>query len=320
MNAAATPRIWTLTDERAGNFFQADALARAIGNVEHHLRLRFPPPWRWTAPRVTTGALAQLPLPDDATWPDIAIGCGRQSALALRVLRRASSQHTFCVQILDPRIDAGEFDLVVTPQHDELSGSNVINTIGALNAVSDDWLRSARLAMPALAQLPRPLTSVMIGGPHRDATMDSGDLDLLEQQLRALQQREGGSFLLCASRRTPPQWQSRLRALGQALDARTWIDARDGANPYRSGLACADRIVVSADSVNMLSEACAVGVNVISYASTPPQGKLGAFDALLRQHELLSDFDTAPRAQKPLRETANVADIALKNWQQSRLR
>jgi uncharacterized protein len=317
MDRPSSPRIWTLTDERAGNFHQADALAAAMGGAAHHVRLRFPAPWRWTSPRGVPGALARLPLPEEAGWPDIAIGCGRQSALALRALKRGANGSVFTVQILDPRIDPAEFDVVITPAHDALRGGNVLSTIGALNAVNAAWLHTARQSMPLIAQLDRPLTSVMIGGPHRDAPLDPDSIAALAEKLRALRRREGGSILLCGSRRTPAPWQPQLRALGQSLDARVWIDARDGANPYRAALACSDRIVVTADSVNMLSEACAVGVSVVSFALAPPQGKLGLFDAALRQRQLLSDWSD-PAAPRPgLNETAETAQRVLQLWRDS---
>jgi len=314
MSAGIAPRIWTLTDDRAGNFLQADALARALGTLEHHVRLRFPPPWRWTSPRGVPGALARLPLPEDAARPDIAVGCGRQSALALRALRRAGGGRVYTVQILDPRIDPAEFDLVVAPRHDALQGANVLCPIGAMNAIDTDWLAAARATMPALADGARPLNVVMIGGPHRDAALDVEALRQLGTRLHELRAREGGSFLLCGSRRTPAHWQSVLRDIGQSLDARCWFDARDGASPYRAGLGHADRIVVTADSVNMLSEACAVGVRVLSFAAGPLAGKLGEFDRTLREQGLLSSFDAAPAAQAPLRETAAIAEEILRRW------
>ncbi len=320
MDRPPSPSIWTLTDERAGNFHQADALARAMGGAAHHVRLRFPAPWRWTSPRGVPGALARLPLPEAAGWPDIAIGCGRQSALALRALKRGAGTALYTVQILDPRIDPAEFDLVITPAHDGLRGSNVLTTIGALNAVNPAWLQTARQSMPLIAELKRPRTSVMIGGPHRDAPLDLEAIAVLGEKLHALQAREGGSLLLCSSRRTPAPWQAQLRALAQSLDARVWIDARDGANPYRAALACSDRIVVSADSVNMLSEACAVGVSVVSFAVKPAQGKLGLFDAALRTRNLLADWEDPPTTRPALNETGETAARVLQLWGKSLIR
>ena len=50
-----------------------------------------------------------------------------------------------------------------------------------------------------------------------------------------------------------------------------------GQNPYGSMLALADAIVVTADSVNMLSEAVATGVPVLVFEPTGGAGRLARF-------------------------------------------
>jgi hypothetical protein len=55
------------------------------------------------------------------------------------------------VQILDPRIAPRHFDVVVAPSHDRLVGGNVIETLGALNPIDDDWLERGRQHFPALS-------------------------------------------------------------------------------------------------------------------------------------------------------------------------
>ena len=107
---------WTVTDGRAGNVRQAVALASALRQGTHRpLVLQPRAPWRWLSPRRLPGdvngygeAFASLA----AEAPALAIGCGRQAAGALRVLRARGSQ---VVQILDPRISARHWDVVVVP-------------------------------------------------------------------------------------------------------------------------------------------------------------------------------------------------------------
>src|SRR3954447_15597341 len=97
-------QLWTLTDGHAGNRRQADALAAALDDgpvTDWLLQPRLP--WSVSAPRRFVGArnafgpaFAQaLEQP-----PRLAIGCGRQTALATRLLREHGSK---VVQILDPR-------------------------------------------------------------------------------------------------------------------------------------------------------------------------------------------------------------------------
>ena len=312
------PRIWTLSDRHAGNRNQASALAVALGGAERHVELAFPAPWRWLAPHLVAGAEARLPAPvADALAhrpPEIAIGCGRQAALALLALRRLASRPIFTVQILNPRIAPGAFDRVVVPRHDDLTGANVIQSTGALHSIDSAWIAQAAAEFPQWAKLPRPLLVVLIGGPHRHAALDPPAIERLGAELNIHRCERGGSIYLVGSRRTPIALHAPLRELARALDAGLWLSEGDGPNPYRGLLAQADLLLVSADSVGMLSEACALGVPVASFSAYPLTGKLARFDAALRAEGLLSDLHHPRAPSTPLRETPLIAAQVLAAW------
>lgn len=139
MTDSARPRIWALSDGAAGNERQATALAQALGGDVRVVRIRVREPWAALAPRLTLGARSAIHDREGHAlappWPDIAIGCGRRASLATRVLRDWSEGRTFTVQILDPRIDPAEFDIVVAPQHDRVRGENVIRSIDRKSVV-----------------------------------------------------------------------------------------------------------------------------------------------------------------------------------------
>ena len=300
---------WTLSDGHAGNVRQTHALAAALGVAPREWVLAAHAPWRWAAPR-------RLPLASRAFGadfagalahpPTLAIGCGRQAALATRLLHRAGAR---AVQILDPRIAPRHWDLVIAPEHDRLRGDNVIAVLGSLNPVDDLWLAQARGKFPAIGQLPRPLTTVLVGGASAHAAFDVASVDALAAGLAAAQRRDGGSLLVTTSRRTPDAAVARLRALAAALPGLLWTGADDGPNPYAGLLGWADRIVCTADSVNMLSEACATNVPVFVFGADRLGGRPRRFvDALLARGRVRA-FDAALTtfAVTPLRETARVA-------------
>jgi uncharacterized protein len=67
--------------------------------------------------------------------------------------------------------------------------------------------------------------------------------------------------------------------------------------------------VVTPDSVNMLSEACAVGCPVQTLVTAPLPSKIERFHQNLREAGLLHDLHSDPPShQIPLRETASIAD------------
>src|SRR3546814_8568904 len=88
-----------------------------------------------------------------------------------------------------------------------------------------------------------------------------------------------------------------------------WRDDGDGPNPYPGLLAWADRIVCSADSVNMVSEACATRAPVFVFEPGRVTGRPRRFlDALLARGRIRAmDATLAAFDVEPLRETARVA-------------
>jgi hypothetical protein len=303
---------WVLTDGAAGNLRQARALADAMASAYESIELRTHAPWRWTAPRLLIGAehafgagfRARLARP-----PALAIGCGRQAALATRLLHRRHGEACRTVQILDPRIAPSSFDVLVVPAHDRISGVNVVTCTGSLNPVDDAWLAAARARFAPLARLPRPITLLALGGPTAHVRMTprwfAGLAGILEQWLA----RDGGSLLITSSRRTPGWLVAAARHRFAGLPGRQWHGAADGENPYAGFLAHAERIVVTPDSANLMSEAAATGTPVLAYVPTPPRGKLAVL-----YRELVARGNVRPLADTfdawtphPLREMPRVA-------------
>lgn len=306
-STASALQAWLLSDGHAGNVRQAHALGHALHL--HSQAYVLHPTWltRLCAPRLCPGIrlpfAAQLPI--DRT-PGLAIGCGRQAALATRLLR---SSGTRTVQILDPRIDPRHWDLVIAPEHDGLRGANVITTLGSLHPIDDAWLLRARASFSPMDALPRPRTAVLLGGSSRHARFDYMAFEVMATRLEAALARSGGSLLLTTSRRTSRELGSHLRHRYTQTPGLTWLGESDGVNPYAGMLAWADRIVCSPDSVNMITEACATHAPVYVFDPGRVRGRPRQFlDTLLARGRIramdgvLADFDV-----EPLRETQRVA-------------
>lgn len=266
-------------------------------------------PWRWAAPRRWPGAergygdafAALLAAP-----PALAVGCGRQAALATRLLRERGTR---TVQILDPRLDPGHWDLVVVPEHDLLRGPNVIPMLGSLHPVDDGWLAKAQQDHAGYADLPSPRAAFLLGGNSAHARFGRMAFEVMAAKFEAVLAREGGSVLITTSRRTDPEL---IEALAHRYDDTpgvVWRGTEDGANPYPGLLAWADRIVCSPDSVNMISEACATRVPVFVFDPGRVRGRPRAFiDALLARGRIRAmDATLAPFDVEPLREAARVS-------------
>lgn len=303
---------WTITDGRAGNVRQAVALASALKlGVHRPLVLEPRAPWKWMAPRWLPGMADGFgPRFSDlvASPPDLAVGCGRQAAGALRALRERG---TTVVQILDPRLPPRHWDLVVVPEHDRLRGENVLTLLGSLNPVNDDWLALGRAAFAEFGALPGPRTALLVGGPTGHAPWDEAAMARVFEEVAAQVRAEGGSVLATTSRRTPPALVGALRKAFVGVPQVIWGDGGDGVNPYAGLLGWAHRVVVSPDSVNLLSEACATRVPVCVALGEQAQGRMVVFQQALRERGRLQErwLEWAAGDVVPLRETGRVATL-----------
>lgn len=305
------PPCWVMHDGAAGNRRQALALAQALGLPCIEWVLHPHAPARWFAPRKIPGSVrsfgsefsAQL----ETSPPRLAIGCGRQAALATRLAREAGAQ---AVQILDPRIDPRHWDVVIAPEHDGLHGDNVVSMLGSLNPVDAVWLMRMRSEFPELGQLPSPRTAVLLGGPTRATAFDRSALDALAGKLGHWLTIDGGSVMVCGSRRTPENFRLQIRERYRHIPGITWMDDSDGRNPYAGVLAWADRIIVSPDSVNMISEACATSAPVWIAEPDRASGRVRQFIAQLLALGRVRAQGREPEnfPASPLDETRRVAE------------
>jgi mitochondrial fission protein ELM1 len=245
-----------------------------LGVQADEKQIELSPPWSWLPPSLTPARLAVLASSGDLLsppWPDLLIGTGRKSVAPALAVRRASGGKTFCAQIQNPDVALEKFDLVIAPGHDRLVGDNVARTLGSLHGVTATVLEAARSQFAdTVAGLPRPLIAVLLGGHNAVYRMDTAVATRLADSLAALAGDKGYGLAITASPRTPPEAVAvitrRLESVLATGRAVYWDGTGD--NPYLGYLGHADAILVTGDSVNMVSESAATGkpVHVIELA------------------------------------------------------
>jgi uncharacterized protein len=302
---------WIVTDGKPGMENQCRGLAEWLGCRAKIKRIQARAPWRWLPPWLWVNPLAGIdPTGDDLAppWPDLLIATGRLTAAPAAEIRRLAAGRTIAVQIQNPTMDPGRFDLVVVPAHDRLQGPTVVETLGALHRVTPGRLaEAARQFAPALAFLPRPLVAVLVGGSNVRYRLTAKAALGLGERLASLARREGAGIAVTGSRRTGAANLAALRqGLGQA-PAIVWDGVGD--NPYFGYLALADAIVVTADSVAMVSEALATGKPVLVADLPGGSEKFHRFHARLREAGLTQTFagELATWSYAPPDDMARVA-------------
>jgi len=272
------PSSWILTEPYAGLQSQALGLAEAAGLAPETrtLSARFPwnhvsaPRWPWPLRAVQPEALA-------GARPEIILGCGGMAGAVGAALRGAETR---VVHIQNPRMAFSKFDLIIVNTHDEVTGPNVIVTRTALHRVTQPRLAEAAARWaPVFAHLPRPLVAVAVGGTNGRFTLDAKVAGALGQSLGAMMERDGVGLMLTPSRRTDPQATAALRAALGPRGAYVWDG--EGENPYFGMLALADLIIVTIDSVSMVSEGAATAAPVMVAPLPGRSRRIGLFTEAL---------------------------------------
>lgn len=300
----ATKSCWVVTDGKAGMESQCVGLAEALGFDPIIKRVGMRAPWRQLSPYLRLGhrfAFRPGSDPLEPPWPDLLIGSGRRSIAAVLHVRaesRKAGRPTITVQIQDPVIASRHFDLVIAPAHDRPKGRNVLTTFGALHRITPAKLvaEAARLA-PRVADLPRPLIGALIGGANAAYRFGPGEARQLGAALRQAAQSVHGSLLVTPSRRTGEKNLAQLKAALGDVPAFVW-DGK-GENPYFGMLGLADQIVVTSDSVNMVSEAVATGKPVHVFDLPGGSTKFARFHDAMRSKGLTHPFAGALEAHRP---------------------
>jgi mitochondrial fission protein ELM1 len=259
----APPRIWLLMGHRAGDNSQVHALGEALGwpfEIKRFVYRRTELLTNLLLGPTLAGVVKDRSSTLEPPWPDLILTAGRRNEpICLWIQKQARGQKVRLVHVGRTWAKIERFDLIVTtPQYRLPERPNVLHNTTPLHRIT-----AARLAAEAAAwrprfdHLPGPHVAVVIGGNSGPFTFDAAAGARLAHQASDLAESLGGSLLVTTSARSPA---ASVAAFERELrvPAHIYRWSRDAAeNPYFALLGLAHSIVVTGDSMSMLTEACA---------------------------------------------------------------
>lgn len=323
------PTAWVLADPRAGTAAQALGIAERLGVPFRTIPLawgslaRLPLPWPSLlglmpeARRALRDAALEAPWARMASrmpgtiprvvpeWPGLVVSAGRRSAPVSRWLRRQGARTVHCMR---PGPGAADFDLLVIGRHDDPPDApNILSILGATHRISPEALAAARAAWPALVALPHPRVAILLGGAIKGRGMDPAEALAIAERVLPW----AGSILATTSRRTGAEAGDALTARLAGVPGLLHRWGAPGPNPYAAFLATADAVVVTGDSVSMLSEALATAAPVFIAGSLPDAPRHRALHAALLAAGQAVPIEAFPESppRTPLDESGRVAGI-----------
>ena len=313
-------RVWAITGGRRGNDVLVLGIARALGVEPQLIHTHLKPPWRWLSPYRAAFAGVRRDRAIAPPYPDLVLASGRQAAAHARYIRYRSGGRCFTAFFQKPTINPRYFDFVWAPHHDRLQGPNVKSTLLSPHLLTQETLQNeadkwrSRLLADCGRRTP---VAVLIGGPNEAYDFTMAEFERLTTHIVAL--TEQNMFpLITVSRRSPPAFAAHLHArLGQAPH---FIWDNEGDNPYAALLGLAAHIIVTADSVNMVGEACTSGAPVQVFELAGGNRKFRGFHGDMQAAGLTRPFDGEldKRVSTPANATPEIAAALQQAWDAKR--
>jgi Kdo2-lipid IVA lauroyltransferase/acyltransferase len=202
---------------------------------------------------------------------DIIISCGSSLAGVNRILSIENGAKS--ILIMKP---AGwplrQFDLVVIPEHDKPSvASNVVMTAGALNLVDDAYLTASGKQLEehiGVLEAGTPVIGVLFGGDAKQFHLESDLIKDVSRQLQAAAKDMDASLLVTTSRRTSSAAETVIKnAFEHESRCKFLVIANESNYDFALGgiLAKSSVVVISPESISMVSEAASAGAYVIVF-------------------------------------------------------
>lgn len=284
-------RVWAVMSYRAGENSQILGLAESLGEPFEIKRLRYRSIGALgnLARRVGRfGIHTQYSSSLEAPWPRLVISAGLRNEPVCRWVAMASRGYTKIVFLGRTWAPNSEFDLIVTtPQYRLGQEANVLHNLGTLHRITKERLqREAEAWRERLNPSGQPCIAVLIGGRSGPFTFANSAAKRLARLAQERASKLGARLLITSSTRTDP---TALRILEGSLISPAAVHRfGEDDNPYFAMLALADELIVTGDSIAMLSEAAATGKPVWLFDlgtgkwAMNPRGTQGTMDHNLR--------------------------------------
>jgi len=189
--------------------------------------------------------------------PDIVISCGRKSVY-LSIYLKKKFKNIINIHIQNPKTNFKHFNYIVAPEHDKISGENVVSSIGALHRFNKNTFKDffdGNFSLPKIN-----LISVIIGGSNNHYNFSKREIKKLIMKIKNLKQNNPKyNFLIIFSRRTTNAVKS---LIAEKLSDTCDIIKDSENNPYTYALKYSDFFIITSDSTSMISE-CAITGNPI---------------------------------------------------------
>ena len=243
-----------LTQGMHGMVSQVEGLAKALGLNYKHQTVKLKSFWNLIPPKFSP--ISENLIKDKFVCDSkIIISCGRKSVIPSIALKKRLGKEIFTIHIQNPKVSLKHFDLIVSPEHDNMKGDNVISTTGAIHYLTKKEIKENSNYL-GLEREKKKLVAFIIGGPNKYYAYSEKAIHQTFNKVKTLFTPDKYRIIVIPSYRTP------TNVIKKAYDTFNFnhhVVKEVDKKAYLSALAISDYIVVTCDSTSMISEAAITG-------------------------------------------------------------
>ena len=244
-----------LTEGMHGMISQVEGLAKALDIDFTHHKVELNSFWKLIPPKLTP--ISKLTFKNfDPNDFDIIISCGRKSVIPSIYLKKNSKKKVYNIHIQDPKVSLNHFDCVVAPEHDGLSGENVLLSKGAIHYLTQEEINNNRNYLIEKLDKDKSYLLLILGGPNKYYDYTDQNLTKIFHQVKKVLEDNKLQMIIIPSMRTP---NNIINLANDYFGKEHLVIKNVDKKAYLSGLSLSKYIVVTCDSTSMISEAALTG-------------------------------------------------------------
>ena len=244
-----------LTEGLHGMISQVEGLAKALDLEYFHEKIELNNFWKLIPPSLTPVKKYVFKNNIDKEF-DIIISCGRKSVIPSIYLKKNSNKKIINIHIQNPKVSLNNFNYIIAPEHDGISGKNVISSKGALHYLTIEEIEKSRDYLQNKSNTKKDILTLILGGPTKYYNYTTQNIKSIFSNIKNLTEKNNLHLIVIPSNRTPLE--TVLLAKSELMKDTTIIETVDK-KAYLSALCLAKYIVVTCDSSSMISEAALTG-------------------------------------------------------------
>ena len=278
-----------LTEGLHGMISQVEGLAKALDLEYFHEKVELNNFWKFIPPKITPVKKFVFKNKIQRDF-DIIISCGRKSVIPSIFLKKINNKKIKNIHIQDPKVNFQNFDFIISPEHDDLKGENIISSKGAIHYLTTTEIEEKKNYLSDRVAKEKKIITLILGGPTKYYTYSNQNILNIFSKISKQILNKDYQLIVIPSNRTPIKT---IELAKKFFSKEHLIIDRVDKNAYLSSLGVADYIIVTCDSSSMISEAALTG-KPLYVAIIPPSKKdtrFQNFRKLFEKMNIIREFD-----------------------------